>query len=384
MMNISFVDLKAQYNSIKSDIDNAIQNVLQETAFIRGKYVKTFEEQYQAAYGVKHCIGVGNGTDAIYIILKMLGIGQGDEVITVANSWISTSETITQAGAKPIFIDIERDYFTIASDLIEAKITSRTKAIIPVHLCGQMADMVKIKTICEKYSLFLIEDCAQAHFSQLNGQNAGTFGDAATFSFYPGKNLGAYGDAGAIITNNDDLAEKCRMYANHGALVKHHHFMEGINSRLDGLQASILSAKLPHLDGWIQKRQEVAQLYSDLLKDIPEVTPPLIRPNSQHTFHLYMIRAEKRDELRTYLNEKGIPTFIHYPTPLPFMPAYGYLRHTIDEFPVASAYQCEILSLPMFPELSKKEVEYIVDTIKSFYKSKTTKKELASSSAGNY
>ncbi len=377
-MNIPFVDLKAQYNSIKPDIDNAIQNVLAETAFIRGKYVKIFEEDYAKAYGVKHCIGVGNGTDAIYILLKMLGIGQGDEVITVANSWISTSETITQAGAKPVFVDVEQDYFTINPNLIEAKITKKTKAIIPVHLCGQVADIAKIKTICNKYNLFLIEDCAQAHFSQYQQQNVGTFGDAATFSFYPGKNLGAYGDAGAIITNNDKLAEKCRMYANHGALVKHFHYMEGINSRLDGLQASILSAKLPYLDGWIQKRQEVAQLYNNLLGDLPEITRPKIRLNSRHTFHLYMVRAKNRDELRTYLQEKGIPTFIHYPTPLPFMPAYKYLEHTAEDFPVAAAYQHQILSLPIYPELSKKEIEYVAENIKSFYTSKKTKKKLVS------
>ncbi|SVD78190.1 uncharacterized protein METZ01_LOCUS431044, partial [marine metagenome] len=245
-MRIPFVDLKAQYHSIKEEIDTAIQNVINETAFIKGKYVQNFEEEYAEIYGVKHCISCANGTDAIYITLKALGIGPGDEVITTALSWISTSETITQAGARVVFVDIDPDYYTIDTAKIENKITEKTKAIIPVHLYGHPGNMTDIMAIAEKYNLKVIEDCAQAHFAQWKGKYVGTFGIAGTFSFFPGKNLGAFGDAGCIVTNDDELAQKVRMFAHHGALKKHHHEFEGINSRLDGLQAAVLSVKLKY------------------------------------------------------------------------------------------------------------------------------------------
>ena len=275
MKNIPFVDLTAQYNSIKQEVDLAIQNVVNDTAFINGKYVTKFEGEFRSLYGSKHFIGCANGTDAIYIALKALGIGVGDEVITVANTWISTAETITQAGAKPVFVDIHRDFYTINVELIEEKITPKTKAIIPVHLFGQSCDMDAIIAICKKHNLFLIEDCAQAHFAEWKGQKVGTFGDIGTFSFFPGKNLGAYGDAGGIITNDDKLAKKMRMFANHGALKKHHHEIEGINSRLDGLQAAILSAKLPHILEWSQKRLDNALYYNQVLRDTDIITPQI-------------------------------------------------------------------------------------------------------------
>jgi len=366
-MLIPFVDLKAQYHSIKNEIDSAVQSVINETAFIKGKYVEEFEKNFALKYGVKNCIGVANGTDAIYIILKMLNIKEGDEVITVANSWISTSETISQVGAKPVFIDIQPDYFTINPDLIEKNITSNTKAIIPVHLYGQPTEITKIQSLCNKYKLFLIEDCAQAHFAEFDGRKVGTFGIASSFSFYPGKNLGAYGDAGAIITNDDELAGKMRMYSNHGALVKHNHIIEGINSRLDGLQASILNVKLKHIDDWNQKRLENALLYNELLKDVAEIKTPMIRNNSKHIFHVYCIRAEKRDELKNYLADNNIETAIHYPVSLPNMPAYRYLNYKSTDFPISSEYQSKILSLPMYPELSNQQIKKVVDVIKSFY-----------------
>lgn len=367
-MNIPFVDLKAQYNSIKIQIDQAIQCVIEESAFIRGKYVDAFEKTFADAYGVKHCISVANGTDAIYIALKMLGIGIGDEVITVANSWISTSETISQAGAKPVFVDIDQ-YYTIDVSKIEEKITSKTKAIIPVHLYGQSAEIDKIKHICDTHNLFLIEDCAQAHFAEYHGQKVGTFGIAGTFSFYPSKNLGAYGDAGAIITNNDELATKTKMYANHGALKKHHHKMEGINSRMDGLQAAILSVKLPKIHDWNRKRHENALIYNTLLKDVIGVIIPEIRPNVTHVFHLYVIRTGQRNELERYLKLLGIETAIHYPTPLPLLKAYQHLGHKPQDFMVSSTVQNEILSLPMFPELTENEIKYVVTKIKEFFDS---------------
>ncbi|MBI4691116.1 MAG: DegT/DnrJ/EryC1/StrS family aminotransferase [Nitrospirae bacterium] len=367
-MKVPFGDLRTQYQSIKSDIDNAIRSVIDETAFIRGKYVAEFEKAYAAMYGVKHCISCANGTDAIYITLKMLGIGPGDEVITVANSWISTSETITQTGARPVFVDIEPDYYTIDVSKIEEKITSRTKVVLPVHLYGQPAEIERIKEICKTYNLHLVEDCAQSHFAEYKGRRVGTFGIAGTFSFYPGKNLGAYGDAGAIITNDDDLAKMSTMYANHGALKKHLHEMEGINSRMDGLQAAILTVKLPHINEWNQKRYTNALLYSERLKDCKEIHIPGLRPNSTHIFHLYVIRTERREELQSYLNDYGIETAIHYPTSLPFLKAYAYLGHCPDDFPVAYRYQKEILSLPMYPELSEDMIDYVTTKIREFFK----------------
>jgi len=366
-MNVPFVDLKKQYHSIKKEIDGAIGQVINETAFIGGTHVKAFEQRFAKAYDVKHCIGCANGTDAIYILLKMLGIGPGDEVVTTACSWISTSETIGQTGATSVFIDIEPDYFTIDVARIEEKITPRTKALIPVHIYGQMVNMDAIVELCNKHNLYLIEDCAQSHFSQYKGRNAGTLGIAGTLSFYPGKNLGAYGDAGAIITNDDALAEKCRMYANHGALVKHQHQIEGINSRLDGLQAAILNAKLPYIQEWTEKRISNAGLYDKYLGHIKNICIPRVRPDSRHTFHLYVIRAEKRNELANYLKEKGIDTAIHYPTPLPFLPAYAYQQAKQLDYPVSIQYQQEILSLPMYPELSEDEIIYIATAIKGFY-----------------
>lgn len=366
-MNIPFVDLKQQYLSIKKDIDTAIENVITNTAFIGGKYVKEFEAAFASLYGVKHVIACANGTDSLYIIMKMLGIGNGDEVITVANSWISSSETITQAGAKPVFVDIHPDYYSIDEAQLKNAITSNTKAIILVHLQGQMANIEAVENICKEHGIFLIEDCAQSHFSEYKGKRAGLFGIAASFSFYPGKNLGAYGDAGAIITNDDELASKMRMYANHGALVKHQHKIEGINSRLDGLQASILSAKLPYILKWTEQRISNAALYNKHLTGIEGVVLPEVRPESKHTYHLYVIRAKKRDELAKYLKDNGVETAVHYPTILPNLEAYSYLGLTPDQFPVATAYQQEILSLPMYPELTEVQIKYIAQKLKEFY-----------------
>jgi len=366
-MKVPFVDLTAQYQSIKSDIDTAIKNVIDETAFIGGKYVEKFESEFANLYGVKHCISVANGTDSLYIIMKMLGIKTGDEVITVANSWISSSETITQTGATPVFVDIDPDYYSIDDALIEAAITDRTKAIVLVHLHGQMCNMDNINRIVAQHNIFLIEDCAQSHFSEFNGIRAGVTGIAGSFSFYPGKNLGAYGDAGCIITNDTEFADQCKMYARHGALKKHQHQIEGINSRMDGLQASVLSAKLPHILEWTQQRIANAALYDQHLSGIENIVLPKVRPYTKHTFHLYVIRCKRREELISYLKENGIETAIHYPTALPNLPAYKYLNKKESQFPVSTAYQSVQLSLPMYPELSEEKIKYIADTIRKFY-----------------
>jgi dTDP-4-amino-4,6-dideoxygalactose transaminase len=365
-MHVPFVDLKAQYQSIREDLDSAIESVIAETAFIGGRRIKSFEAEFAQAQGAKHCIGVANGTDAIFIALKMLGVGPGDEVITVANSWISTSETISQTGAKPVFVDID-DYYNIDVDLIAAAITEKTKAIVPVHIYGQPADIQTITDLCNQQGLLLLEDCAQAHLAAVDGKLVGNFGQAGTFSFYPGKNLGAYGDAGAIVTNDDDLADRMRMFANHGALKKHEHIMEGINSRLDGLQAAILSAKLPHLAAWTASRRQVAARYEELLNDIDGLTLPDTAPGRAHVHHLYVVRCHARDALRQHLSDKGVETGIHYPTPLPLLPAYRYLQHTAEQFPRAAKCQKEILSLPMFPELTDDQIEYVANSIREYF-----------------
>ena len=366
-MKVPFADLKVQYHFLKEDMDKAIHRILDNTAFIGGKEVDDFQKNFENLYGVHNCIPAANGTDSLFIIMKMLGIGSGDEVITPSNSWISSSETITQTGAKPVFADIEEDYFTIDPKHIEKLITDKTKAIMPVHLYGQMSDMDAIMKIAKKHNLFVIEDCAQSHFSEFKGKRAGLFGNAGSFSFYPGKNLGAYGDAGAIITNDDDLAEKCKMYARHGALKKHEHNIEGINSRLDGLQAAVLNVKLPHIINWTEQRIQNAKLYDKYLSGIDEITIPKVREESKHSFHLYVIRAERRDELADFLKEQGVQNALHYPRILPNLPAYNYLNQKPKDFPIADAYEKQILSIPMYPELTEEMIQYVVQQIKILY-----------------
>ena len=368
-MHIPFVDLKAQYRAHKTDIDAAIAAVIESTAFIRGKFVADFEKAYAEKYGVKHCVSCGNGTDAIFITLKMLGIGAGDEVITTSNSWIASSETISLTGARPVFVDVEDDCYDLDAAQVAAAITPRTKAILPVHLLGQPAQMDAIMETARQHGLPVVEDCAQAHFATFGGRLVGTFGIAGTFSFYPGKNLGAYGDAGAIITDDDALAEKVRMFANHGAdrVNKHDHLMEGVCSRLDGLQAAILSAKLPHLDAWTRSRQERAAKYDGLLGGIAEIITPKIRAGATHVFHNYVLRAQRRDELQAFLKENGVETTRHYPVPLPFLKAYAYLGHTPADFPVVARHSREIISLPVYPELTDEQQHHVTETIRRFY-----------------
>lgn len=367
-MNIPFVDLSAQYQTIKSEIDDAIAAVIEENAYIGGTRVEQFEAAFAEAHGAQHCIAVANGTDAIYVVLKMLGIGPGDEVITVANSWISTSETISQTGARPVFVDVD-EHYTIDVSKIEAAITEATRAIIPVHLYGQPADMSPIVELCTRHGLRLVEDCAQAHLAAYAGKFASSFGDAGTFSFYPGKNLGAYGDAGAILTHNEELATQCRMFARHGALKKHEHVMEGINSRLDGIQAAVLLVKLKYLSEWTEKRIRVAAQYSEQLADLGDLELPATAADRKHVFHLYVVRTAKRDALRKFLAGQGIATGVHYPTALPLLPAYDYLKMTPQHIPRAYANQSQILSLPMYPEMTDSQIEYVVSKVRRFFNS---------------
>jgi dTDP-4-amino-4,6-dideoxygalactose transaminase len=365
-MRVPFADLTAQYQAHKQEFDAAIAAVIARNAYIGGEFVREFERAYAEKYGVEHCIACGNGTDAIYIVLRMLGIGAGDEVITSAASWISTSETISQAGATPVFVDVD-DYYLLDVEQVAARITARTRAVIAVHLYGQAAPMDRLVQLCRERGLKLIEDCAQAHFAQWQGRRVGTIGDAATFSFYPGKNLGAWGDAGAIVTNDAELARKCRMYANHGALVKHQHEMEGVNSRLDGLQAALLSAKLPHIDAWTAGRQRVAALYDRLLAGVGDIEVPRVRAGATHVYHLYVVRTAARDALKNFLAERSVETAVHYPTALPLLAAYRRLGYSASDIPRAARNQQTILSLPMFPEMTPPMIEYVAATTREFF-----------------
>jgi len=368
-MNIKLVDLNRQYRKYKQEFDDAIQQVIESSAFIgnlSNPFVNSFEAHFAQYIGVNHCVACGNGTDAIEILLKSMGIGKGDEVLVPAISWIATSEAVSTVGATPVFVDIEPAYYGIDPGLIEEKITEKTKAIIPVHLYGHPADMNAIIRIAKKYNLFVLEDCAQAHGAEIEGRKVGTFGHAASFSFFPGKNLGAFGDAGGMITNDQQIADKARMIAQHGQSgQKHAHLIEGRNSRMDGIHAAILDVKLKYLDEWTSSRISRAEKYSRLLKRSPLILPT-IKNSNKHVFHLFVIRTKKRNVLMNFLKENGISTTIQYPCALPFLEAYKDFNHTMDEFPVAGMIQNEVLSLPLFPELEEREIEFIVETILEF------------------
>lgn len=365
MTQIPFVDLHAQYLTIKEEIDEAIAGVIARSAFVRGPYVETFEEEFAAAMGAAHCVSCSDGTAALYVAMHALGIRPGDEVITTAHSWISTSETVSQHGAVPVFVDIDPKTYTIDPAAIEAKITDRTVGLIPVHIYGQAAEMVPIMSIAERRGLWVVEDCAQAHLATYNGTKTGRFGNLATWSFYPGKNLGAMGDAGAITTDDADLARRAARFARHGGLAKNSHEIEGINSRLDGLQAAILSVKLRHLQSWTEARQAAARCYDALLASTPVRAPPVAEGRG-HVYHLYVVEHDDRDGLAAHLKSRGVQTAIHYPAALPFLPAYARFGHRAVDFPAAHSMQSRILSLPIYPEMREEQLAYVVDSIASF------------------
>src|SRR5689334_4283571 len=319
--NIPLVGLFDQYQTIKSEIDAAIENIITSSAFVGGEAVRSFEKEFAAYCEAKACVGVGNGTDALYLTLRALGIGPGDEVITVAHTFIATSEAIAMTGAFPVFIDVLDDTMLMDPSRIEAAITPRTRAIIPVHLYGQSCDMDAIMEIARRHGLKVVEDAAQAHGGRWRGQRVGSIGDAATFSFYPGKNLGAFGDAGAVVSQDEALIEQIRMLANHGRLEKYTHKMEGVNSRLDGMQAAILRVKLRRLDEWNARRRQIADAYRDQLTG-HGLTLPTVHENAETVWHLFVVRTDERERLQSLLKEEGIATGIHYPVPLHEQPAY--------------------------------------------------------------
>lgn len=362
-MQIPLVDLKAQYNSIKDEIDEAVHRVIDKTSFIMGEEVRKFEEEFALFCKAKYAVGVANGTEALMLALKVCGLTSCDEVITVPNTFIATTEAITMIGAKIVFVDVNPDTYNIDINKIEEKITAKTKAIIPVHLYGQPADMDTINQLAKKYNLKIIEDAAQAHGAKYKGRRVGTLGDIASFSFYPGKNLGAYGDAGAIVTNNEELAQKIAMLRNHGRTKKYLHEVEGFNSRLDALQAAILRVKLRHLEDWNEERRKKAELYNHLFEPFPEIITPKVLENTVPVYHLYVVRVKNRDRLQNILKIKGISTGIHYPLPLHLQPAYSYLGYEEREFPVTEKMSKEILSLPMYAELKEKDIAYICEVI---------------------
>ncbi|QOZ44033.1 erythromycin biosynthesis sensory transduction protein eryC1 [Bradyrhizobium sp. CCBAU 53340] len=365
-MNVPFADLNLQYQTIKDEIDKAIASVIRDSAFIRGPYVDAFEQEFAEAIGVGHCVSCANGTDALYIAMRALGVTAGAEVITTAHSWVSTSSMITHSGADVVFCDTDARTFTIDPVAIESAITPRTVGIIPVHLYGQPADMDAIMAIARKHKLWVLEDCAQAHLARYKGQQVGTFGDVATFSFYPGKNLGAMGDAGAIVTNDLALASRMAKIARHGGLTKHQHEIEGINSRLDGLQAAILSAKLRHLADWTKTRRAAAAIYDAGLNQIEDLIVPYVAAAREHVYHLYTIQHPRRDELARYLNANGVQTAVNYPTALPFLQSYERLRLRPEQFPNAHRHQSRILSLPMFAEITPEQQSAVIDLVAKF------------------
>lgn len=361
---IPFVDLKAQYNSIKTEIDDAINDCISETNFIKGRAVTEFERSFARYQGSEYCLGCGNGTDALEIILTALGIGPGDEVIVPALTWISTAEAVTTVGAEPVFVDVNPQNYTLDFTRIEEKISKKTKAIIPVHLYGNPADMNEIGAISRKHGLFIIEDCAQAHGAEYFGKKIGTFGIASAFSFFPSKNLGAFGDGGAIVTNDKDLNDLVRKISNHGQLSeKHKHYITGRNSRLDSIQAAILSVKLKYLDEWNNQRNRVASSYISRLGKMTEFILPLTEPGKRHVYHVFVIRCNDRGKLISLLDAKNISWGIHYPNALPFTDAYSYKKHKPEDFLISGTIVDHIISIPIYPELTEEQIEFICDQL---------------------
>lgn len=355
---IAFVDLKAQYQSIQEDVRTGLEQVILRGDFILGSEVTALEKEFADYCEVAHAVAVDSGTTALELLLRAYAIGGGDEVITVTNTFIATAFAISYVGAQPVLVDCDPDYYTIDVDALEAAITPRTRAIIPVHLYGQPANMDAVMAIAMKHGLIVIEDACQAHGARYKGRRVGSLGHAAAFSFYPAKNLGGYGDGGMIVTDDPDIAHRVQMLRNYGQSKKYYHDVQGYNHRLDTLQAAVLRIKLRHLDDWNAMRQQHARLYGHLLANTPFVLPRMA-PECEPVWHLYVIRAELRDELAAYLAEHGISTGIHYPIPIHLQKCYRNLHYAVGSFPIAEHYASEILSLPMFPELTDEAIRTV-------------------------
>lgn len=363
---IKFLDLYSQYLSMKDEIDTAMQMIISDATFIGGPAVRSFETSFAAYQQAGFCVGVANGTDAIEIALEALNLPPGSEVIVPANSFIASSEAVSRVGHRVVFADIDPQNYTLDPINVARRIGPRTAAIIAVHLYGHPCDMDRLLEIAHKNGLKVIEDCAQAHGAEYKGKRVGAIGDIGAFSFYPGKNLGAYGDGGAILTNDEELAKRCRMIANHGRIDKYNHMFEGRNSRLDGLQAAILKVKLKYLDSWIERRNKIARNYINGLADTAQIHLPHIKENVRHAFHLFVIRTARRNELAECLSAAGIQTGIHYPIALPKLAAYAYLNQAGESI-VANQQDSQLLSLPMGEHLSDEEVLKVIQTTKNFF-----------------
>ncbi len=364
---IPLVNLKAQYASIKPEMDAAIQRILDNTSFIMGAEVVQFEEAFADFCGTDHALGLASGTAAIQLALVALGIGPGDEVITVAHTFIATAEPIALLGALPVFVDVDPLYFTMDPSKLEAAITPRTKAIMPVHLYGQCADMDAINAIAAKHNIAVIEDAAQAHGATYKGATTGQLAQLACFSFYPGKNLGAYGDGGAVATNDNALRDRIARLRDHGRRDKYVHDEIGYGERLDAMQAAILDVKLRHLAGWNERRRHWAMRYTELLQDVPEITLPSVRPNSEPVFHLFVIQTEERDALMEHLKSNGVMAGIHYPVPLHLQPALSYLNYEKGAFPVTEKLAETIVSLPLYAELTEEAALRVANAVRGFF-----------------
>jgi dTDP-3-amino-3,4,6-trideoxy-alpha-D-glucose transaminase len=371
-MKVPFVDLKAQYTSIQSELDEVVLGVMSRCDFILGKEVDAFEKAFAEYVGVKHVVGVSSGTSALRLAIEALGIGAGDEVVTTANTYIATCEAISHAGATVRLVDCDPDTYNIDVSQLEDAVKAshgKVKGVIPVHLYGQPADMEPVQEIAHRHHLFVIEDVAQAHGALYRGRKTGTFGDAAAFSFYPGKNLGAYGDGGAVATNDDAVAGCLKSKRNHGQKIKYEHLEIGYCDRLDTLQAAVLLKKLPHIDHWNQSRQKAAELYRQELADIHAVAVPFVPADRTSAYHLYEIRVQdgRRDELFKHLQDSGVSVGLHYPIPNHLQKAYSCLGHKAGDFPVSERLAKQLISLPMYPELSAGQIHYVADTIRSFF-----------------
>lgn len=373
-MRVPFLDLKVQYQSIRTEIAEAINRVLESTHYILGPEVAAFEDAFAAIHAndpsaPPQCIGTNNGTSALHLALWAMGIKRGDEVIVPVNTFIATAEAVLLCGATPVFVDHD-EYYTIDAEDIERRITRRTRAIIAVHLYGQLANMAVLRSIADRHGLLLIEDAAQAHLASYAGQKVGGWGHATAFSFYPGKNLGAYGEAGAVLTSDTALAEKMRRIRDHGSKEKYRHVVAGHNYRIEAMQAAILRAKLPHLDAWTTSRRANADYYRSVLENIPHLELPKVREGGRHVYHLFVIQVPERDRLQEHLQQKEIATGLHYPIPLHLQPCFAYLGYKEGAFPRAEKSAKRILSLPMYPELSKAQMDFVAASIKEFYASK--------------
>ena len=362
--NVPFLDLSPQNIRFFSEVEHKIDRIINTSHFICGKYVKEFEDRFAEYLGAKFCIGVNSGTSALIVALMAIGLKPGDEVIIPVNTFIATAEAISILGGKPVFIDIHPEYYTIEVTQIEDKITDRTKAIIPVHLYGQCADMDPIMEIARKYNFWVIEDACQAHGAEYKGRKAGTIGHIGCFSFYPSKNLGAWGEAGAVVTNDKELAEKIKKIRNHGSRMKYYHEVVGGNFRMSEIQGAVLSTKIKFLDEWNDMRRRATKLYNKLLNKIENIAIPYEAPYNKHVYHLYVIRVNNRDKIKEYLQKHGIETGIHYPIPLHLQKAYKALGVNEGCYPVAEKVADEILSLPIFPYIKEEEIDYVVEKLK--------------------